>query len=820
MKNINDNFKTLTKKIKQQNAKITLIDSDTSLNFKEAKYGFEGQLFKTIMKQLVITTPILNSLKGKSLNFKYGLYINNQFEYLDLGEFYIKDDPEDDKGKEQTEITAYDNLVHFMKTFKQSEMNLTYPCTMGVFVQRMCEVCNVGLYSTDFFFSDLIINEDYFTTQEITYRDVLEKVAQATLTTIIIKDNKLYLAPISSNPVETLDRSYLSKLVITDKFGPVNALVLGRGDVEDNIEAKDDTSIAQNGRCELRFDENEFIQYQREEVINSMFEKIKGLTYYAFEASDIGVMWLDPADCIALKDNETDIYNSYYLDADITINTGIKSTTQSSIPDETETEYKVTTEEEKKYLKVERLAKKNEGLIQDLIQETSEYNEKFVEIEASLDGISQTVENIEEFSRETTEIDEILLENTIEGKNLILNLKIYGNTDIWKYLVPSENLTPSESLVPLGDSIVIVCDNQSRSNKTENAKEFEISVSEPLRNIGDICDELDITNNKATIIRRIGVNESGELYVLSVEQKEELDDVFLETFDENTYLYVKEYGNLKYYSKYIIDSDYVELFATQDDLENAVVDLNSSITQTAEEINLEVSKKVGDDEIISKINQSAEEVSIQANKIDFKGYEIVLTDYGSTETGDAIFRIYNTLDENQRMYLTSNQLFMNDSENNMQLDLNPQASHWSDSNGNGVDILAQGELYVSNNYYAVFYATADEQFAENLKYVNISQFSLEEYKKNIEKNTDNAINIIQNTEVYNFNYIQENDDDDKHIGFIIGDNYNTSKEILSKDKTGIDFSKVSSLVWKAIQEQQALIENLQKEVEELKNGKN
>ena len=69
MKNINDNFKTLTKKIKQQNAKITLIDSDTSLNFKEAKYGFEGQLFKTIMKQLVITTPILNSLNTRLFIF-------------------------------------------------------------------------------------------------------------------------------------------------------------------------------------------------------------------------------------------------------------------------------------------------------------------------------------------------------------------------------------------------------------------------------------------------------------------------------------------------------------------------------------------------------------------------------------------------------------------------------------------------------------------------------------------------------------------------------------------------------------------------------
>ena len=45
----------------------------------------------------------------------------------------------------------------------------------------------------------------------------------------------------------------------------------------------------------------------------------------------------------------------------------------------------------------------------------------------------------------------------------------------------------------------------------------------------------------------------------------------------------------------------------------------SLIDQTAESINLEVKKKVGNDEIISKINQSAEKVSIDANKIALTG---------------------------------------------------------------------------------------------------------------------------------------------------------------------------------------------------------
>lgn len=446
MINVSNDFKLLTKKIKQQDCKITLIDSNKNLDIKETKYSFEGQLFKTIMKQIIVKLPPTNSLKGKKLNFEYGLYVNNQFEYLDLGDFYIKDEPEADKGAEEIEITAYDNLVHFMKTFKQSEMNLTYPCTMGVFVQRMCEVCGVNLLSTNFFNNNLTIAEDYFTAQEITYRDVLEKVAQATLSTIIIKNNKLYLVQISNTPIETLDRSYLSKLVITDKFGPVNALVLGRGDVEDNVERNDPNSILTNGRCELRFDENEFIEYQRDDVIDAMFEKIKGLTYYAFEASDIGVMWLEPADCLNLKDNETDIYNTYLLEANVTINTGIKSDTEANIPEETETEYKTSSKEEKKLLEVERLAKKNDGEILDLVHQTGEFEEQLTQVEQDVEGIKQSVQDVADYKRKVEGTTEIHL--TDAGAQEILSLEIAGNKAYLTNLYPGENVFPSADLQP------------------------------------------------------------------------------------------------------------------------------------------------------------------------------------------------------------------------------------------------------------------------------------------------------------------------------------------------------------------------------------
>ena len=53
---------------------------------------------------------------------------------------------------------------------------------------------------------------------------------------------------------------------------------------------------------------------------------------------------------------------------------------------------------------------------------------------------------------------------------------------------------------------------------------------------------------------------------------------------------------------------------------------------TAEELKFEVSKKVGNDEIISRTNQGAETIKIYASKIDLQGYVTVsdLSDSGKT----------------------------------------------------------------------------------------------------------------------------------------------------------------------------------------------
>ena len=85
---------------------------------------------------------------------------------------------------------------------------------------------------------------------------------------------------------------------------------------------------------------------------------------------------------------------------------------------------------------------------------------------------------------------------------------------------------------------------------------------------------------------------------------------------------------------------------------------------------------------------------------------------------------------------------------------------------------------------------------------------------------DNALEIINGIDIYRYNLKTENDRDKKHIGFIIGDKYNYSKEVTSLDNTGVDNYSFTSLCCKAIQEQQEMIEKLENRIKEMEDKLN
>jgi len=118
---------------------------------------------------------------------------------------------------------------------------------------------------------------------------------------------------------------------------------------------------------------------------------------------------------------------------------------------------------------------------------------------------------------------------------------------------------------------------------------------------------------------------------------------------------------------------------------------------------------------------------------------------------------------------------------------------------------------------AFFRLESTSIWADGITTPVVTQTSLERVKKNINKADTNALELIKNSDIYEYNLKSEEDTDKKHIGFVIGDKYNTPNEVISKSGEGIDTYSMASIMWKAIQELTARVEQLEKEVA---NGKN
>lgn len=122
-----------------------------------------------------------------------------------------------------------------------------------------------------------------------------------------------------------------------------------------------------------------------------------------------------------------------------------------------------------------------------------------------------------------------------------------------------------------------------------------------------------------------------------------------------------------------------------------------------------------------------------------------------------------------------------------------------------------GSINVGNgNISNFFYADGINEIvgAWGPMYANsFNNNSKEDIKKNIEKFDINVIELLKNSEIYTFNYKTEKNTDKKHIGFIIGDKYKTPTEVISNNKESIDTYSMASILWKAIQEQQEIIES-------------
>lgn len=342
-----DNKLILTQDNMQLITDQTSGEIDTELNGDEI-YSLNknnlGELFKTYMKSFDLETSHSFNV-GEILNVKIGCLVDEDYEYLDYGNYiiYTKDYSED---RNTYTYTLCDYMLKTMIPFNldyafyEEEQDYTTVEDAIKSILRVCQLDVTDLDTTLLANKDGIIYKKSFENVNMSCRDVLDMIMQLTGCSLIANNDKALVKQINTTIVDELDEDIVNNTNATfnEKFGPLNSLLFSRSDEIDNIERKDDSSIAANGITQYVIKNNLILdQDNRADFIDELFNKIKGLEYYVCDFDTLGIGYIEYLDMFQVK--AANIYKCLCLKNTGTINGGMSESFKSEEPEEKAQEY-------------------------------------------------------------------------------------------------------------------------------------------------------------------------------------------------------------------------------------------------------------------------------------------------------------------------------------------------------------------------------------------------------------------------------------------------------------------------------------------------
>ena len=868
MKQVSNSYKENIRKYgKQLDSKITYIQNGSTITLDNTQInsisvGFEGSILKSVMKKLTIDSNVEIPL-DTVLAYSFGVYdeTNRAYEYINYGNYVVyKIETKEDTNS--YEITCYDKLLYAMKDYES--LNVTYPISIRDYINALCTKIGLVFKNAEDEFANydkMIPNELYLNEEGnsigYTFRDVLDELAQVTASTICITNNDKVEIRYIEEPVadvETIDEHLLKNVNVNfgEKYGPVNSIVLSRAD-SDNIYLQDEDSVEQNGLCEIKIIDNQIMNgNDRSIYLQDILDKLDGLEYYLNDFSSTGITYLDLCDRYNVQIDEK-TYSCVMFNDEINVTQGLEELINTNMPEQSETDYTKADKTDRKINQTTLIVDKHEQEIQALI-------DKVVDISNIVDGVGS-----------------VTLENAFEG--ILHKIEIIGSISL---LFPNTQTHYGRPLLISDDLIVSNDVTISSGVPYQNSATYPSSTTYPINSNLKVDDDtyqldLDYLNYLSPLVhdkfvyedgiqwieRNVGIDAQGNMYALEetiIEHRKDLN-IFVK---ENSTLTLESFGNGVLQVEYLLKNKYTSTFATQ-------VYVDSAIKQTADEIELQVREKVNEDEIIAKINLAVENdqgiINLTGNTVTIDSDNFHLDAEGNIQCQDAVIDdaimhsaiIYDTTLANAT--IEGGSITLNGGANTERLKIiqtnepnivttfspssiekhNNNASYYV-SNGTGTEDHITTSYYIPNSIiyndnisaeYSVYgmqlvtgssiVVLIDRDGVRAPAFINTST---EEEKKNIKK-LNKALDTIKNTEVYSYNWKNEDTEKKsvkKHYGLVIGKGYKTPKEFIHNDKdgkeTGIDIYATLSFCIKAIQEQQEQIEELQKEIELLKEEKN
>lgn len=153
----------------------------------------------------------------------------------------------------------------------------------------------------------------------------------------------------------------------------------------------------------------------------------------------------------------------------------------------------------------------------------------------------------------------------------------------------------------------IVVDKQSRTNPSEEKREYEVDIEE-LRFKGDVYDSLVITKDEDYVMRRLELTDFYVLKELETPIKEPLENINIELFEGDNYIYLIDMVGNKFYAEYIVKNDFTDTYTTK-------LEFKTGIEQTSKKIEIMARTKLDKNEFATYLEVNSEAVKVAWNKI-------------------------------------------------------------------------------------------------------------------------------------------------------------------------------------------------------------
>lgn len=841
MKNVTQTFKDNIKKYGRQLDAVISVNNETidSECINSIISSFNTDLFKSVMKVLEIDSNIKIN-KDSILNLKVGVKFDSNYEYINYNNYKVVKEPEIYEDTLSYKIMAYDKMVESMIDY---DLQLTEKLTVRQYLIAICKRLgwNTSNIPANFINCDKLIDPSLHSGIKYTFRDALDEIATITCSFLYF-DGDIFCLGYVKETGQIIDEEYLSEndVAIKEQYF-INSLVFSRAEESDNIYRKDDSSIAEFGLHEYRVADNQLLSTNdRDLYIDEMFEYLRNFTFYLYDVKSTGILFLDICDGFSFN-IRGNTYSTIMLNSEINITQGLEERLYIDEIKSTETDYKYADTTDKRINQTYILVDKQNQKIEQLVQESSKYEEKLTQVTQTVDEIEQGVQSILDFQREVSGKGQVYLENTSDLDNTILKIKITGETTL---VYPSTNTYPSPALYPRGQYINLIIDTKPFGQMTAEHKELKIQMPFALKTLvlenETIYDEIIIENCIETVIKRIGLakDENGSVYKYKLDEPimTQYKYINIPSFKGGTYIYSLIDSNIRYEATYLVDNDYVRNFATKVQLNTAIFETESSITQSVnaqfedvngelQEVKGEVSLKIdkGDTgEIISAFNVAVNEVTIKSDNFTLEKDGTITANKGTfkgTINTDKDLRVGNNVYIGQNQNSTSDIIkylfFANDA----------YIRRWLFENGSYLRIQSGYQLNLSCGTTSIFlFNDNDIQMSTQPSYSSDIRL-----KKNIKE-----INVdwIDELNIKEFEY--KNSNDKKEIGLIAQDylEKDYSKLFLEsyidsggKEYYSIRYGNITNALVKYCQElkkqinqQQGKIEDLQNQINELYNA--